>query len=124
MTVGCTHKCLFVVNTTRFDVKNEFIVGGENIDFNAAFVKAKTFDFLGIRGNAQLNDFNIQKKANISLVHGDIILQSKKDYAMNWTLSLPSYCYASPKFSNTTINGCKPVNLQPIFDAHRDALAA
>ena len=52
MTVGCTHKCLFVVNTTRFDVKNEFIVGGENIDFNAAFVKAKTFDFLGIRGNA------------------------------------------------------------------------
>jgi hypothetical protein len=108
LSINCTSVCYILQQSNRFHVKDNIHIDGVNdVYFNSIDMKTKVFNFSATRGLVQLNHFEIEKYANISLKDGNVILQSTKDFTVNWTHSVPSYCFSAPFFSEAPeIHGC------------------
>lgn len=101
LTINCTSECFILQLSKKFHVKDSIHIDGtSDVYFNSIDLKTKVFNFSATKGLVQLNHFEIEKYANISLKDGNVILQSTKDFSVNWTHSVPSYCFSAPFFSS------------------------
>lgn len=107
--------CSIISYSDKFEVANSTVVRGNEVDLNLKKYIGKSFFYESIYGLAQINDFEISEKSRVNLTNGVIVLQSQKDYAINWTSGVPSYCVSAPSTSEPVITGCKEGIFKFIF---------
>jgi hypothetical protein len=100
-------ECSIISYSEKLEVANSTEIFGNSVDLNLKKYVGKSFFYESVYGLAQINDFQISEKSRVNLTNGVIVLQSQKDYTVNWTSGLPSYCMSAPSTSEPEITGCK-----------------
>ncbi|KAL4476315.1 hypothetical protein ABPG74_010048 [Tetrahymena malaccensis] len=99
---GDTNQCNIIIYSTQLSTVS-MNIKGINVQMNAPYLAADTFNYLSMKGTIEIPFFVFQT-ANINTREGDISIQSASDIDLTYTQKDPYNCISSKQITDNTNN--------------------